>query len=461
MTKSNDTSQGDLVRARRRGNQALWISILSGAAAIAVLVVVLLTVYNTEQKFTAGAQTLAGLEAGIIRLREERTTLSSQIEQLKRETTETLAMADVARPAAAALAHDAAARDAAIEGRNKAEAEWRKIEEQKSELAIEVEKLRKERDELSDTIETLAGSLDADTSAAAVMREGRNAAEAAIADAQKRQAEARDRAKMAEEDARTMREQADIRRADFARISGEIQSSQLALADQQNRIAKVNEQRSKLATDIQEQQNLLTKLRDQAAADAAHVQRLRNEIETLADSRNRLSTDTVNLKGALSWLEPRVVELGALQARSGEIRDAYVKARQEQRAQELELDDSRAEAVTLQQQVASRREILADLATRETEARDVLSSAQAQAKVAKEAQEKLRNELKAAEADLTELQRQRDATQAERSMVSANVAELTVSRDTLQKKVAELQVQIDQLESTNRQARSAAESRVE
>lgn len=77
------------------------------------------------------------------------------------------------------------------------------------------------------------------------------------------------------------------------------------------------------------------------------------------------------------------MELGALQARSGEIRDAYVKARQEERTQELEFENSRREAVTLQQQITSRREILADLAARETEARDVLSSAQAQAMVAK------------------------------------------------------------------------------
>ncbi len=489
MTKSNETSQGDLVDARRRGNWALWISILSGTASVAVLVVVLLTVYNTEKKYAVGAQSFAEIEAGIIRLREERKTLSDQIEQLNRESTEALAKAEEARPAAAALSRDAAARDAAIEGRIKAESERSQIEEKKAELATDVGKLRNVRDNLRDKINTLALSHDADARAAEVMVEARRAAEAAIVDAQKRQAEARDRAKVAEDDARTKRQQAETRRAELARVSADLQSSQIALTNQQNWIAKAKEQRSKLATNIQDQQELLIKLRDQAAADAAHVQQLRNEIKTLADSRTRLRADAEKLKSALSWLEPRVVELGALQEKSGEIRDAYVKARQEERAQELELENNRRETVTLQQQITSRREILADFVARETEARDVLSSAQARAavardvlssaqaraKVAREAQERRQEELKTTEADLTELQRQRDALQAEQSIVfvtvaeltvsrdtlQKNVAELTVSRDTLQKKIAELQKKFDELEVKKRQARETAEPKVE
>ena len=103
MTKSNKTLPGDLVRAKRRGNRALWISILSGAATVAILLLVLLTVYNTEKKLAAGERTVAGLEAEIIRLREQRETVSVQIERLNQEVAEALAKADAARPAAAAL----------------------------------------------------------------------------------------------------------------------------------------------------------------------------------------------------------------------------------------------------------------------------------------------------------------------------------------------------------------------
>jgi chromosome segregation ATPase len=372
--------------------------LLSGAATIAVLVVVLLTVYNTEKKYTAGVQTLAGLKAETTRLLEERKSLSGQIDRLSRETTEARANAEAARSAAAALSRDAAARDAAVEERNKAEAERRQIEGKKTKLAGEVETLGKERDALSEKIKTLARSHDANSRAAEVMREGRKAAEAAIVDAQKRQAAARDRAKLAEEDATGKREQAETRRAELARISAEFQSSQSALTDQQRRIAKAEEQHSKLAADIQDQQDLLTKLQDQAKEDAAHARPLRNEIETLTDSRDRLSMDVANLKSALSWLEPRVAELGALQARSGEIRDAYAKQRQEERAQKLELENNRREAVTLQQQITSRRETL---------------------------------------------------------------AELTVSRNALQKKLAELQKQIDALEANKGQVRETAETSVE
>ena len=69
MTKSNETSQGDLARARRRGNLALWISVLSGAASIAVLTVVLLSVYTTEKGYTAHEQTSAGFNTASIQLR--------------------------------------------------------------------------------------------------------------------------------------------------------------------------------------------------------------------------------------------------------------------------------------------------------------------------------------------------------------------------------------------------------
>jgi len=293
------------------------------------------------------------------------------------------------------------------------------------------------------------------------MAERLKAAEAAIADAHKRQAAARDRAKMAEEDARTMRHQAEASRAELARLSTDLKISQISLTAGQDRIAKAKEQHFKLATKIQDQQDMLAELGDRVAKDTAHAQQLRNRIEALTESRNRLSADAENLKSALSWLEPRVEELAALQARGGEIRSTYARARQEERAQKLELDNNRTEAVTLLQQIASRREILADLTARETEVRDVLSRAQAQVKDVKKAQEKHQETLKTAEADLAELQRQLDATRAERSMVSANVAELAVSRDTLQKKLVELRKQIDELEAKMKQVRATAETRVE
>ena len=80
MTKSNEISQANPDHASRRGSWVLWASILSGVAAIAIMVVVLLTVYNTEKKYTVGVQTIAGLDAEITRLGERREALLGLVE---------------------------------------------------------------------------------------------------------------------------------------------------------------------------------------------------------------------------------------------------------------------------------------------------------------------------------------------------------------------------------------------
>lgn len=103
MTKSNETSQGDLVRARRRGNLALWISVLSGAVSIVVLTVVLLAVYNTEKSYTVREQRAAGLEAEIVRLGNKKNVLSDEIEKLDRQRDDARAKAEKATAAAAGV----------------------------------------------------------------------------------------------------------------------------------------------------------------------------------------------------------------------------------------------------------------------------------------------------------------------------------------------------------------------
>lgn len=72
MTELNEISPDETARARRRGNPALWIATLCGLASIGVLIIVLLGVYNSEKKYAAGRNTIAGLEAEIVQLNEKR-----------------------------------------------------------------------------------------------------------------------------------------------------------------------------------------------------------------------------------------------------------------------------------------------------------------------------------------------------------------------------------------------------
>lgn len=398
MTESNATSQVDPTRARRRGNAALWISILCGTGCVAILVVVLLSVYSAEKKYAAGLRTIGGFQTEIAQLREQRESISGQIAQLNDEALAARTEAQASRAAATSLSQDAALRDAAVKAKFEAEADRRQIIGETMQLAKEIETLRGEHGDLTGKIRELVRSRDAEIRRAEKLLEDRTAVEAAIADAKMRQAEAKKRAVTAETDAKASQEQAETRNVELtkastelARISAELKSAQSALTDEENRVFAVKGQTSKFAAEIQNQRDLLAKLRQQAADDRALAQTLRKEVEVLGDRRD--------------------------------------------------------EALAVERQIKAQTATLKFLTKRIFVSRKVLSGERAQARSAIEARGKHQGEQKTAEAELTDTKQRLDATRTEWTAISAKVDELTVLRNTLQKDVSGFKTQIGKLKA--------------
>ena len=102
MTKSNETSQVETTGARRRGNLALWISLICGTTAVAILMLVMISVYNADRTYSTGVHTIAGLEAEIKRLTEDRQAAESGVAEARKAAEEAVSEARAASEAAAA-----------------------------------------------------------------------------------------------------------------------------------------------------------------------------------------------------------------------------------------------------------------------------------------------------------------------------------------------------------------------
>ena len=370
MTKSNETSQVETAGAKRRGNLALWISLASGAAAVAILMLVMISVYNADRTYSTGVHTIAGLEAEIKRLTEDRQAAE-------------MAMVEARKASEAAISEARAASEAAISEARAA-----------SEAAIAEARMASE-----------ASIADVRTASEAAIAANREDAEAAIADSRKRINEARDRMAAAEEEASQLLDQVENGRAELTRISADLQATKNALGEQQALIKAAEEQQSKLATDMKSQEETLTNLKIRVAADTAKADQLKRELTALEGRRKEFDS--------------------------------------------------------LQTQISERRDVLADMAIRESNAKEGLALAKAMVENAKSEQGEQEKLLNGVREQLSVVRREQDAAEAKRALYASEVAELTVSRDTLQRQVAELQRRFDGLEAQIAQAREIAEPSVE